>query len=602
MIVAVNGYNGKKNKATMTTACLAGMSVMTINAKTLVIQLLDADISSVEQMLNGRATIAEKNTRQITFSEEGIDALLRAVDSNKIIRDDFKQFCTPMMQTENLLDVTAISKNKRFTETFMTKIENLKNVLESAQDIYDNIFLLVSPREEGAVKAVNEMADHSIYCLTQGHLEKGNIYGKNISFVITDFEPESMFSLKSAKKSFCTRKERIFKINRNIGCIDASHNGTLLSYIKKNREVDVEDINFVWHDDLRRILDYVLYGEGTENRKITENMKKHKEEVRTYKECEGIVEKEEKFELAGYDTSMKEKQGFFSRLFNRNKKRPLSVPRTAIEERTSYAEKDVSDLPEELETELEHTLAEDVKNNMFLKEETERNVEMEESDDWEEIEEQNTSEEIEEPTQEIPITAEAIKMLIQETLKDMANTPETKKAAPKKAAPKKATPKRTTTSKATKASATPTVEKIDTKKTATKAVKEEVAEESQPPKKTTVKRTTKKADEVAEETVPIKKTSVKKTSAKKVKEVSTEVPEEANAKTATTKTTVKKETAAKPTTATKKETAAKTTTVTKTTKTGATKKTATAKTEVEIKEQPKKTATRAKKTTADKTE
>ena len=481
MIVAVNGYNGKKNKATMTTACLAGMSVMTMNAKTLVIQLLDADISSVEQMLNGRATIAERNTRQITFSEEGIDALFRTVDFNKIIRDDFNQFCTPMMQTENLLDVTAISKNKRFTETLATKMENLKNILESAQDIYDNIFLLVSPREEEAVKAVNEMADQSIYCLTQGHLEKGNVYGRNISFVVTDFDPESMFSLKSAKKVFCTKKERIFKINRNTGCIDASHNGTLLSYIKKNREVDVEDINFIWYDDLRKILDDVLYGEGTEGKKVTETLKKRKEEVRTYKECDRLKEKEEKFELAGYEEPTEEKQSFFSRIFRRNKKQMLSLPRPAIEQKDR--KENVSELPEKLEAELEKTLSEEIKNNISMEDSAKKEEELKEADGWEEIEEQAAAEPEENEEQiaaepeenqkpeEVPLTAETIKLLIQEALKDMVNAPE-----PQKTTSKKTTVKRTTATKEPKVATKATAEKTTSKKAVTKAEKEETVD------------------------------------------------------------------------------------------------------------------------------
>ena len=48
MVITVQGYNGKKNKAACTVASLAAMSAMVKMSKTLIIQLINKDINSAE--------------------------------------------------------------------------------------------------------------------------------------------------------------------------------------------------------------------------------------------------------------------------------------------------------------------------------------------------------------------------------------------------------------------------------------------------------------------------------------------------------------------------------------------------------------------------
>lgn len=262
MIVTFQGYNGKKNDSVATVAAVAAMTAMTRSAKTLVVQLIDKDIDTVEGMmvnLNNRTTF---KTDELEFSDDGIDALLRTVDASKLMKADFDSMCTPVLRAENMLDIATITKNNNFSATIPNKSEQISNLISNAKDVYENIFILCPSNNPEAVKVVNELSciDKSVYCLTQGHTNKAAIYGKNILYVVTDFETSSFFSLKSVKTMFEKngKKENVLKISHNIGYRDAVKTGRLLGFVRINRNLEPEDINYRWSEDIKNIISYLL--------------------------------------------------------------------------------------------------------------------------------------------------------------------------------------------------------------------------------------------------------------------------------------------------------------------------------------------------------
>ena len=163
---------------------------MTKSAKTLVLQLIDKDIDTVEAMmvnLNSRTTF---KTDELEFSDDGIDALLRTVDASKLMKADFDSMCTPVLRMENMLDIATVTKSNAFSSMIEMKTEQISNLISNAKDVYENIFILCPSNNLAAVKVINELPsiDKSVYCLTQGHTNKAPVYGKDILYVVTDFE------------------------------------------------------------------------------------------------------------------------------------------------------------------------------------------------------------------------------------------------------------------------------------------------------------------------------------------------------------------------------------------------------------------------------
>lgn len=268
MIVSIQGYNGKKNKATTLCASLSGMIAMKKNMKSLIIQLIDSDIESVEAISIGINKEENYFDEGSVLSEGGVDAALNVVESSKLTKNDFDSLITPMLRAENLMDVLAITKNKTFSSTLSRKTEALAQIIENAKGVYDMIYLLYPVNiDKSIIEELNSLVDVSIYCLSQGHLQKGNAYGKKIIYVITDFESDSSFSVKGAKKIFCKGTDRIVKIERNMTALDTARSGKLLSHIRKNMDVLPDDTNYQWSKDLQLLSDKIM-GNADEKKEI----------------------------------------------------------------------------------------------------------------------------------------------------------------------------------------------------------------------------------------------------------------------------------------------------------------------------------------------
>ena len=262
MIVTFQGYNGKKNGVVSTVTAVAAMAAMTKSAKTLVVQLIDKDIDTVEAMmvnLNSRTTF---KTDELEFSDDGIDALLRTVDASKLMKADFDSMCTPVLRMENMLDIATVTKSNAFSSMIEMKTEQISNLISNAKDVYENIFILCPSNNLAAVKVINELTsiDKSVYCLTQGHTNKAPVYGKDILYVVTDFETSSYFSLKSVKNMFekSNKKQRVMKISHNTEFRDATNAGRVLGFVLKNRDLPSEDVNFMWSEDVKNIVAYLM--------------------------------------------------------------------------------------------------------------------------------------------------------------------------------------------------------------------------------------------------------------------------------------------------------------------------------------------------------
>lgn len=268
MVVTVQGYNKKNNKAIQTAATLAGMNAITTGNKTLVLQLIDNDIDTVENELYKVEHVIFGGEPE-SFEDKGIDSIIRVIESSKINKDDFSQICTPLLRAENRLDICAPTKNSRFHEKILSNMSLIEDTLDNAMEVYQDIFIVCPTRKPEVVKAVNELpvVDMSIYCMKQGHKTKDTVYGRKPIYVATEFDDSSVFSLKAMKENYGKNTE-FYKIERNTNVTDAAMKGRLLYMIKKNTDNDKLDINYVWAEDVKKILNKLANIKGTEKTKL----------------------------------------------------------------------------------------------------------------------------------------------------------------------------------------------------------------------------------------------------------------------------------------------------------------------------------------------
>ena len=282
MVITVEGYNGKKNKSHYVATALSAFLAMGTNRKVLAINLINKDLDTIERLAigigNNAAAIDDMESR---LAEEGIDQLLREADVQKLMKADFDRYVTPVLKTANKFDIASITKNDSFETQLLDKKEALKRVIIDAKSIYEDVVLLlpsdnkevsdmVHSLTETVIKRDNEgeteknLVDYSIYCICQGYPKQYEVEGKNIIYLVTNYEDTSSFKFADINRKFIGTLPGIANTinNNNISCMkltysvqanDAIYAGNIARFVKRNRELNKDDINYAWTSDMRRL-------------------------------------------------------------------------------------------------------------------------------------------------------------------------------------------------------------------------------------------------------------------------------------------------------------------------------------------------------------
>lgn len=455
-------------------------------------------------------------------------------------------------------------------QTILTQEEELGNIVSSAVDIYDNVIILGPCDAPETTEMLNKFADLSLYCITQGHKASGKAYGKKIYYVVTDFEETSTINLGLIRKEYRTggflSPNNVLKISRNVSVRDAAITGTLLTYIRDNRECSEFESHYEWYKDIQKIMDMIAGQEDEENAYNWE-----RRENGTYEF--GDLGKQAVADREKHTVAVTGKtQGFFERLFGRKKESymisaeeigsgeykkhiPSSTPDVVDFDQTETADTYADDLVGEISTEIKND--EDPDSEEFVygddeafeygdEPENEENPEVEKTSE----EESKVDPEPEKPVKKISTRKTAVKKTASTATRAAAKTA-TKTAATKTAATKTAEKKTTTA----KAATTKTAAKSTTAKTAAKSTtkKATTSKDAGATTKTATTKTTAKKTTTVKAAAATKKSTAATTTKKTVKKA--EEPEE---KVTVKKTTKKAATASKdtvedaPATATKK--------------------------------------------------
>lgn len=261
-VVAIQGFDTKQNKSVYTAACLAGMISMQSTQKTLILQFINSTDRGAELFLNG----VRHDDDGLLTSSTGMDTLLEAsVNGNEISSDDFSEKCDNILKAKNKLDVAGVTKTTSFLLQLIERKEEISNLFDNANDIYDNVIEVLptlSDDNRDIVEYLNGFADVSIYCRRQGNHKKiKDIFGKKIVYLFSDFDSSSKFGLRDAKKEITTdRHEQVLKIESCRGALDAAQEGRLIYFIRDNKDADGNDVNTIWVRDLKEVIDVVFEG------------------------------------------------------------------------------------------------------------------------------------------------------------------------------------------------------------------------------------------------------------------------------------------------------------------------------------------------------
>lgn len=256
MIITFTGFMNETNKSNRAIALASAMCSLTKGTKTLVLQLCEKDVEPVEHILTGVQDVKAFVDKGLTFTNEGIDGLLRVVDTMKLNKEDFDQMCLSLRK-ENRLDIAEMTKNSMFVNSIPSKLDSIKQILRNATEVYDDIFVLLPSKNEEVIKEINELeiVDRCVYCMNQGTIEKGNVYGYNPVVLLMDYDEDSMYTLRHLRSAMKLGKHVVTrKIRYSTKAKDAALSGQLLGFIAQNRDLDQDDTNYYWLKDVKEML------------------------------------------------------------------------------------------------------------------------------------------------------------------------------------------------------------------------------------------------------------------------------------------------------------------------------------------------------------
>lgn len=250
MIITVQGSNGKMNSSPSVAGVIATLNAISLNRKTLIIQLIDRSPNyCIEKMMY------HTETSEMEFSSlmTGIDALIRHKESGRATKDTFEDYCKSLLTQDNLLDIAESSNKAEFSLELETteKKSALFGLLEDAKHIYDDIYVLLAPINTSTYAELIEKSDINIVCVPQSN-ERVLHKNEKTRIVVTDYDNTSMYAIKYLQKHHGVKN--IYVMPHNIGFKDAKISGTLLDFVTKNKNDDKSDINFRFMDAMYRLL------------------------------------------------------------------------------------------------------------------------------------------------------------------------------------------------------------------------------------------------------------------------------------------------------------------------------------------------------------
>lgn len=255
MIITFYGTEKSKNSAPQILAACAFEAAYVYTRKTLVLQFYSK--YPVEEFLLGKQQTNER-FGFVDNDETGIETLLRKSRTGGLNKEDFGIYTKPIFTgsgSKNAFDVAPVPKLADFKDELLDKEMDIKNLLEVARDVYDNIFILADGKDEQTINMLLKYTDKKVACIPQGNTQ--TVYGSDEKtvYVVDNYDARSTFHLKKLKKLYNTT--HLYPVYYNVNFKDACLNNSILKFMHENNSKDDVE-NGVFISSIRNLTAYLI--------------------------------------------------------------------------------------------------------------------------------------------------------------------------------------------------------------------------------------------------------------------------------------------------------------------------------------------------------
>ena len=264
-IITFQGSKLRGRNVGAITVFSAAMEAFKTNKKVLVMSLRDyQDGNNLEDYaLPREGGLTDEsgmlNLEGYSFSDNGLDAVIRRADTDSLNEEQFDMCITPTVRTKNGLDILRSTKEAFFEKNLHTRWETIKRILEVANRIYDYVFVYIPSSNEEFVQKINEISDKNIVVVRQGNkdfISKANEpHADKTRILVSDFEDESVWSERRLKSIYNVKT--MYFMPHNVRFRDAKEDGELIKFAMKNNELNKGDYNYPLFAEVEKLLNFI---------------------------------------------------------------------------------------------------------------------------------------------------------------------------------------------------------------------------------------------------------------------------------------------------------------------------------------------------------
>lgn len=316
MIISFHGTQKRGHNVGAIAVFAAALESFRTNRKTCMISLRNnIPGENIENFAIPGEESSDDMLNNFSFSDIGIDGLLRRAEIGRLQPEQFDNCVTPLVREKNGFDIIRATKETRLEEALNSKWQFVEEILATANKIYDYVFVYIGSTDNEVVKKMNELSDKVVLVVRQGKREpfpetdKDPAIQKKLCLLVTDFESESVWNFKHIKTEYNIKKN-IFTMPHNVKFRDAREDGGLVRFAMKNVNPNRNDFNSFLIYSVKRLLKFC---DGNEPDAVGQYTPKYEElEDPLYKEIpEARVL--EPYAAEATTETFTEKAGFFSR-------------------------------------------------------------------------------------------------------------------------------------------------------------------------------------------------------------------------------------------------------------------------------------------------
>lgn len=254
MICLIRGTNSSRNHTDRVAVAVASTIMQKYNKRVLILQT-DNRFPAEKVMMGARIQSNTIRTESYSFTDEGMDALIRRTEIGPVSHEQFTDCCLNISKTANSFDIAGVPGKEDFGRHIVENETMFKQLLTSAAYVYDVVLITADATDNSLVKMLEENVDREIVCVKQGPKE---VFAArdDAAIAVVNYDDASTFNLKAMAKAY--GKKTAYGILYNTGFNDACLKDYALSYLFSNNTPNEHDDNYYFVRGLKFLVENIL--------------------------------------------------------------------------------------------------------------------------------------------------------------------------------------------------------------------------------------------------------------------------------------------------------------------------------------------------------